>query len=1015
MKKLFTILIVIFFVPLLLYGQEEEILNDEYSLIDRTGKMGTNYPIRSFSSQPPVMNPNATTIIDPSGDGGFENGTSFLNNGWTVTQGSYNKWYVSTLNPPGPTQGSRLIITGTSETNWSGQSSNNVNHIYRNFTVPSGETKIKLSFKYRIQNPHVNYDYLSVHVVTTSTNPSAGTLLSSGEVITLTDEQSEYVTVTITLDPSYAGTTRRLVFSWRTSTTLPNSNASIAIDEISLTSSEMTTITSTATGGNWSNPSTWIDGVVPEGEDVIINGPVFVDNSYYCNNLTVNSGSILETADITNLQLTVIGVFNVNSGAVINIGGYYGGRLVISGTGKSHSISGTINILWALRFDYPSGTSNSTVTVNNGAVIINDASADGQLCLQHSTEMTFLEGSELYNYNNISSQGLCGLNILNNGRLIINGILINGENGSFFTSHSDALTINGTLFFNSGIWTVSASGQRCNPIVYGSASTLAYTGGTLTTSNYEWQNTYRPYNVIINSTGNITLNANRTISGTLYLMGGELRNGTTNGSRLYLENNATINRSNGSIYRAPYNSTNYNVVYSNTINITTGYELPSATTTYLNNLTFQGSAVVTFNKNATVKGTATLTMTSGIVNVDTYTLMLGTSPTARGTLVPGNARVITTSTSTTSGLKLWFANSTVNDVYFPVGSASSLNTITLSFTSAPSAGSITAKFIAADPGTYSMTFLNDVGISPEPNPYLIDCYSQRGYWQLDAGDNLTGGTYDISLRGEGFNPTGSEIMNFSELRVLKRANVSPNPWTVPPTHSPATGNNSIPVINRVGLTSFSQFGMGGSWGRGNPLQGPLPVKLASFSSAINGRNVKLNWTTEMEENNSGFEVQKTECRSQESEVWNKIGFVKGNGTKNSTTSYFFEDKNLQSGKYKYRLKQIDYNGNFEYFELAGEVEVGVPAKFDLSQNYPNPFNPVTKINFDLPFDSRVSVRIYDMSGREVQVIVNEQKQAGYYTVQMDAGSLSSGTYFYRIIAEGNGQSYVMTKKAVLIK
>jgi hypothetical protein len=149
--------------------------------------------------------------------------------------------------------------------------------------------------------------------------------------------------------------------------------------------------------------------------------------------------------------------------------------------------------------------------------------------------------------------------------------------------------------------------------------------------------------------------------------------------------------------------------------------------------------------------------------------------------------------------------------------------------------------------------------------------------------------------------------------------------------------------------------------------------------------------------------------------YSKVGFVQGHGTVNTPVSYSFEDRNLQTGKYKYRLKQIDVNGNFEYFDLNGEVEIGVPGKFDLSQNYPNPFNPSTKINFDLPLDSRVSLIIYDMTGREVMTLVNEQRTAGYYTVLMNGAGLSSGMYFYRILANADGKEFVMTKKMVMIK
>ena len=124
---------------------------------------------------------------------------------------------------------------------------------------------------------------------------------------------------------------------------------------------------------------------------------------------------------------------------------------------------------------------------------------------------------------------------------------------------------------------------------------------------------------------------------------------------------------------------------------------------------------------------------------------------------------------------------------------------------------------------------------------------------------------------------------------------------------------------------------------------------------------------------------------------------------------------MNTGKYQYRLKQIDNNGNFEYHNLNGIAEIGIPAKMNLSQNYPNPFNPTTKINFDLPNDSRVNIKIFDVSGREIKTIVNDYKSAGYYTVQFDASGLSSGVYFYKLSTNGNNITSTITKKLMLIK
>ncbi|MFZ4591672.1 MAG: T9SS type A sorting domain-containing protein, partial [Ignavibacteria bacterium] len=123
-------------------------------------------------------------------------------------------------------------------------------------------------------------------------------------------------------------------------------------------------------------------------------------------------------------------------------------------------------------------------------------------------------------------------------------------------------------------------------------------------------------------------------------------------------------------------------------------------------------------------------------------------------------------------------------------------------------------------------------------------------------------------------------------------------------------------------------------------------------------------------------------------------------------------KKLPAGKYQYRLRQIDNNGNFEYHNLNGDVEVGVPTKYEMSQNYPNPFNPMTKIDFQLPNDGKVSLKIFDITGREIATLVNNEfKKADYYTVMFNGSNLSSGVYFYRITAD----KYVATKKMVLVK
>jgi hypothetical protein len=175
--------------------------------------------------------------------------------------------------------------------------------------------------------------------------------------------------------------------------------------------------------------------------------------------------------------------------------------------------------------------------------------------------------------------------------------------------------------------------------------------------------------------------------------------------------------------------------------------------------------------------------------------------------------------------------------------------------------------------------------------------------------------------------------------------------------------------------------------------GALPVELSSFTAVIDRRNVELSWKTVSETNNSGFEVER---KLTGSDSWQTVGFVNGNGTTNVPRIYLFTDNNVATGKYNYRLKQIDYNGNFEYHNLNNEVEIGVPNSFSLSQNYPNPFNPSTKINFEMAKEGNVSVKVFDYTGKEVATLVNGYRNAGFYTVNFNAANLSSGIYFYRM-------------------
>ncbi len=226
------------------------------------------------------------------------------------------------------------------------------------------------------------------------------------------------------------------------------------------------------------------------------------------------------------------------------------------------------------------------------------------------------------------------------------------------------------------------------------------------------------------------------------------------------------------------------------------------------------------------------------------------------------------------------------------------------------------------------------------------------------------------------------------------------------------------------LNSIFFFNNLTGWAAGNngtilkTINGGTPVELVLFTAIANANEIILNWTTATEINNQGFEIE----RKTASEDWQKISFIEGHGTTTETQHYSFTDNDVSSGTYQYRLMQMDYGGSFEYSNII-EVEVALSNKFSLSQNYPNPFNPVTKIKYSIPQNVRretgnINLKIYDVLGREIATLVNEEKPAGEYEIGFSGTNLPSGIYFYQLKvypANGGAGEFTETKKMILLK
>jgi hypothetical protein len=187
----------------------------------------------------------------------------------------------------------------------------------------------------------------------------------------------------------------------------------------------------------------------------------------------------------------------------------------------------------------------------------------------------------------------------------------------------------------------------------------------------------------------------------------------------------------------------------------------------------------------------------------------------------------------------------------------------------------------------------------------------------------------------------------------------------------------------------------------------LPVELTSFSASVTGKAITLKWNTASELNNKGFEIQ----RSFNSKNWDAIAFIEGRGTSSSQAEYSYIDNSISSGKYYYRLRQIDYDGSYELSDVV-EVFVGIPKGFVLEQNFPNPFNPSTTIKFGFDNNTKAELKIFDVLGKEVATLFNETAEAGrIYNINFNALGLSSGIYYYKLT--GNNRAEV--RKMLLLK
>ena len=574
---------------------------------------------------------------------------------------------------------------------------------------------------------------------------------------------------------------------------------------------------------------------------------------------------------------------------------------------------------------------------------------------------TFTTALSTVEYNGVAAQTVAVLNVE------YYSLSINNPAGVNITAPK---TIPGTLSILDGVFTNGANitmgdgaaivrrdGSLSAVPTFGATLDVFYIGTNPTVTSFELPASNSVIrDLTINNSGGVTLAGPRTVNRTLFLLDGTFSNGTD----LTLADNIIIDRAEGMLGSVPAFPANVNVVYSGNSVISTGAELPVSTTA-LQNLTVNKTGSVLLSSNITLNDT--MKVLSGDLELNGFIITMG--PVAYLTETPGNTVM--------GNAGYLVANRVIN-------APTDLNVAGLGavFTTSQNMGMtevIRGHTIQTEDTLYSMERYYD--ISPANNSGLNATFVFK---------------YDDSELN-GFHP--------SDLVLFKSTNNGVN-WN----YVPSVANPFANAVTAFAVNSFSR------WTTGDTLIS-LPVELASFIANVNARNVTLNWSTTAEVNNNGFEIERAVASNSSNStlLWTKIGFKESQGNTSTSSSYSFSDNNLNSGKYAYRLKQIDFNGSFEYHTLQNEIEIGIPTEFKISQNYPNPFNPTTKIDFQIPENGNVQVAIFDMTGREVAVILNEAKTAGYYSINFNGANLSSGAYFYRI----NVNNFSTTKKMTLVK
>jgi hypothetical protein len=690
----------------------------------------------------------------------------------------------------------------------------------------------------------------------------------------------------------------------------------------------------TVANGNWSNPATWACGVPPANTTVPIN-----INHNVTLDVNVNTNS--------NLTITAGAGRSLTVGAnTLTIGPSGGGNrtLTVNGTltisGGNLAVNGNVFIASGSTFNMSAGTLQ--IDPNDGTV--------GGSATASTTSLL------------ISS----GLGTVSGGTITFVDPNFNSGSGKaldYSVSTTPKTWVN-TINMGDGISTQSSSNTGGFIIeLYTSTGRLSLTdlnikGGSTTN---RWTS-LGPWSVNVLGT--------TTVDG-----GSEFRLSSSSTPAVFagnIVNNGTITSTQGiALASISGNSTVANTATQSISGNGVWRNLASSPTANLTSLTVNNTnaaAIVIPSNMISGVGTGsvsgTLTLTAGRLDVGSTPLILGTSASSNGTLTaPTSAGYVI------GEFRRWITTTTGNR-FFPIGTSTAPRFAQINFTSAQTTGGlISAIFNDAAPNTAGLPYTE--GIS-------IEQVSPTGSWTINRLSGA-GGTYTAIVDATGFTRVGGgAITDLANVRLIKRT--SGGNWGIG-----TDGTSASPIVlataTRTGCTAFSDFAIGGT-------AAALPIELTSFTGKTLTNSNMLSWETAAEVNVKSHIIE----RSADGIKWAAIGTVDANGI---PATYELEDR-APIAKAYYRLRSVDFDGQEQ---TSNVIQLTRRDRgFGVTGVFPNPTSGDVAVQFAIPSEGEVVLRVSDMTGR---VVLEQQFDAadGINQQTVAMSRLQTGTYLVTVIAD----------------